>query len=356
MTKKKRPEDLLPRGRPRKIRKSKVPHRERAQSPFLLTEMQRKDLPETSPLHMVFDAPPLVSDKFHGALDLTDFPINLPSVRTELTAEHVKNANNNLIEVRKVGTIAYAHNSRKSMRTDWSHWLAYCIVEDRVVMPVNLADLKDFLDALIAAGYKRASLEHLLFTLKIACEVWGCPCPIESLVFRSYWKRVSREELVKSQYQAPPLNVEDLEALAASTPDDDPRALRDLAFAAVAYDAMARASELVAMRWETITFEADAEGGANVKLLRSKSDVTGDGVDLYLTPETANRLRAWQQHAVPGNPFVFHALPRHASQVGSKTKALSIREVSRTFERIARRSGTRSICLVTQPGSEVHRT
>ena len=327
-----------PRGRPKIPR---PPRRQRAQSPFLPSPKQRDRLSPAAPLRQALAALPDVPDAIAGELSLADLPVHVPGVRIEVTPEQAEKAEGILRSLYEHDIRPYADNSRRSIRSDWRHWIAFCAQRDKVAMPIAFVDLKEFLDALIAAGYKRATLDHLVFTLRLASQLWDCPPPTDSLEFRWYWQQVGREQLTRHQLQAPGLNVEDIEGLVEATPANDARALRDLAFAAVAYDLMARPSELVAMRWEHIDFAADPQGGGAVyTLLRAKTDQEGQGRKLYLTAETVQRLVAWNAHRFPENPHVFHALPRYAGQPLDRTRPLAVREASRIFDRIARRVGS----------------
>ena len=327
-----------PRGRPKKPRPQRRP---RAQSPFLPTAKQRDHLSPAAPLRQALAALPDVPDEISGELSLADLPVRVPGVQIAVTEEQAAKAEDILRSLYEHDIRPYADNSRRSIRSDWRHWIAFCAQREKIAMPIAFADLKEFLDALIAVGYKRATLDHLIFTLKLASQLWNCPLPTESLEFRWYWQQVGREQLTRHQHQAPGLNVEDLEGLVEATPAGDARALRDLAFAAVAYDLMARSSELVAMRWEHIDFAADPDaGGAVYTLLRAKTDQVGQGRKLYLTAETVQRLEAWNAHRFPENPHVFHALPRYAGQPLDRTRPLAVREASRIFDRIARRVGS----------------
>ena len=336
------------RGRP------KVPkpaRRQRARSPFMPTRQAQAAMPAAAPLRQALAALPDVPTVLVGDLTLEDLPIQVPGVRFAVTDDQAAAAARILRLVQQHDIRPYADNSRRSIRSDWRHWIAFCASENRVAMPIAFEDLKAFFDALIEAGYQRASLEHLMFTLKLASEVWNCPPPDGTLDWRWYWKDRGRRKLSRDQHQAPPLNTEDLAALAAVTPAPlagltlagDARALRDLAFAAVAYDLMARPSELVGLRWEKIEFEADAEGGAHYRLPRSKADQLGKGAELYLTGETVRVLQAWNAHRFAENPFVFHALPRYAGQPLDRTRPLSVRAAGDIYERIRRRVGSEKL-------------
>lgn len=322
------------RGRPPKPR---PPGRLRPISPFL--PALEALLPPTSdrPVWTALSAP-LEGSETH--LAPADVPVDVPGVRFELTPEQAAGAQAYLEGLHKHGASPYAINSMRSIRADWRHWLAFCAAEGRVAMPIATDDLVEFIDALIKAGYQRATLEHLVFTLKLASDIWGCPPPTANRVWKGFWKdRCRSDALALRQRQAQPLNADDLAAVAEETPAEDPRALRDLAFVAVAYDLLARASEMVSLRWSDVDFEADpAAGGAVATISRSKTDQEGRGAEGYLQPETVTHLRAWRAVARPENPYVFHALPRYRGhQLEDPARPLNVREAGRIFARAAQR-------------------
>lgn len=328
-----------PRGRPPKPRPAR---RERAISPFLPTLKALEALPAASPLRRALSALPDHTESHEGPLAPADVPVDVPGIRFEVTPAQAEAAQTYLQGLQELGATPYAANSLRSIRADWRHWLAFCAASDCVAMPIATRDLTTFIDALIAAGYQRATLEHLVFTLKLASDIWGCPPPTANRVWKGFWKdRCRSDALALRQRQAQPLNAGDLAALAEETPPEDPRALRDLAFIAVAYDLLARASEMVSLRWSDVDFEADpAAGGAVATINRSKTDQEGRGAEGYLQPETVTHLRAWRAVARPENPYVFHALPRYRGhQLEDPARPLNVREAGRIFARAAQRGG-----------------
>lgn len=309
-------------------------------SPFLPTHHALEALPPASPLRRALTALPALSDVSEGPLAPADVPVDVPGVRFEITAEQAGAAQAYLEGLKKLGASPYAANSVRSIRADWRHWLAFCATRGRVAMPIATIDLTDFIDALIEAGYQRATLEHLVFTLKLASDIWACPSPTASRLWKAFWKdRCRSDALALRQRQAQPLNADDLAAVAEETSPEDPRGLRDLAFVAVAYDLLARASEMVALRWSDVDFEADpAAGGAVATITRSKTDQEGRGAEGYLQPETVAHLLAWRAVARPENPFIFHALPRYRGhQLEDSARPLNVREAGRIFARAAQR-------------------
>lgn len=328
-----------PRGRPRKPRPAP---RERAVSPFLPTLNALEALPAASPLRRALSALPDHTESHEGPLAPADVPVDVPGIRFDVTPVQAEAAQTYLQGLQELGATPYAANSLRSIRADWRHWLAFCASQNRVAMPIATRDLTDFIDALITARYQRASLEHLVFTLKLASDIWACPSPTASRLWKAFWKdRCRSDALTLRQRQAAPLNADDLEAVAEQTGADDPRALRDLAFVAVAYDLLARASEMVALRWSDLDFDTDANaGGAVATITRSKTDQEGRGAEGYLQPETVTHLRAWRVVARAENPYVFHALPRFQGHaIDDPARPLNVREACRIFARASQRGG-----------------
>ncbi|ATS23165.1 tyrosine-type recombinase/integrase [Xanthomonas phaseoli pv. phaseoli] len=323
----------------------------------------------TSPFFAADDLSPSVRSALQalpaphdGVLEIVDLPVIVPGVRFELSTEQLAQAQAIFRDLFKHEIKPYADNSRKSIRADWRHWIAFCANHDRLCMPVQFDDLVEFLSALIDAGYKRASLEHLLFTLKLASRLWGCPCPTETAQFRWYWQQQCREKLTSRKHQASALNIETVDHVmeAITTPSglDSLLELRDKVYVAVAYDLLGRASEMVRLQWNDVRFDADADDGATCTISRSKTDQQGAGVALYLTPRSAALLLTWQKQRSKAtnylwpavhdeyqqNSYIFHRLPRYrlfepspaanAKRLRWDTH-LSVREADRIIKRAA---------------------
>ncbi|MCF6091374.1 tyrosine-type recombinase/integrase [Xanthomonas perforans] len=297
--------------------------RTRAKSPFMTPG---EGVPVVAAVQTALEAMPSPHD---GKLELVDLPVQVPGVRFELTIEQLTQARAIFRDLFTHEIQPYADNSRKSIRTDWRHWIAFCAERDRVCMPVQLDDLIEFLNSLIAAGYKRSTLEHLLFTLKLASRLWSCSCATDTLQFRWYWRQQCREQLTARKHQAPALNIETVDDVVEAPNSASGLAglleLRDMVYVAVSYDLLGRASEMVRLRWSDVHFDADVEGGATCTISRSKTDQQGAGVTLYLTPRSAQLLLTWQtqrliaenylwpaaRNEYSNNPYIFHRLPRH---------------------------------------------
>lgn len=309
--------------------------RQRAKSPFIPSKQDMAALGSQSRLVMAMRSLPDANEKLEGPLTLHDLPTHIDGVRVAISESQIREATRKLAFLRDKDVNSYAENSRRGMRSDWRHWMAFCASHDRVAMPIALDDVCEFIDALIAAGYQRATLQHLIFTLNTTSQIWSCPSPFDDRLWKDYWRDRCRTSLSKLQHQASPLNIDNIAEIHKELDYSDPLAVRDATFAAVAYDLLARASELVALRWDSIAFDPTGDGSATCVIQRSKTDQEGTGSTLWLSPETVSLLNAWSAHRCPANPFVFHALPRGPRHKLDLTKPLNVREAARIFKRVA---------------------
>lgn len=304
-------------------------------------------------------------------LEGSTFPLVVPGVTHSLAPEQIQAAREFMNTVMKHGISGYSPNSAKSMRADWRHWMAFCVGEGRQFMPIQFDDLVFFLNSLVAAGYKRASLDHILFTLRLFSQIFKCPSPTDAIEFQWYWRDVCASESLRSaQKQAKGLNFDRVDTLinetnaalastepgAAASLSSQAIAARDAAFVAISYQIMARASEMIALRWEDVVFDADDAGGATCVIRQSKTDRDGEGVTKYIQPEGAALLQTWQklrlatrdllwpqgQEQLDANPFIFHRVPRYRvlpPRPNAKTAAarwdtaLTVREADRILKR-----------------------
>ena len=113
------------------------------------------------------------------------------------------------------------------------------------------------------------------------------------------------------------------------TAGDNIRADRERALIAVAYDTMARRSELVAMDVEDFTFMEDGSG--RVIIRRSKTDQVGEGSLAYLSPDTVEYLQAWLKVSGISSGAVFRRLIGRG-RIGPR---LQVDAIAQTFKRVA---------------------
>jgi len=109
--------------------------------------------------------------------------------------------------------------------------------------------------------------------------------------------------------------------------------LRNRALLAVAYDSLARQSELAGLLVADMTIEADGSG--TVVIRRWKTDQEGAGMVRYLAADTVRHVEAWRAAAGHADGALFRATLK-GSHLG---QALAGPEVARIFKMMATAAG-----------------
>lgn len=116
--------------------------------------------------------------------------------------------------------------------------------------------------------------------------------------------------------------------------------LRERAMLCVAYDAMTRRSELIAIDLEDLKFLADGTGRLLIR--RSKTDQAGEGHVAYLSRQTVRHLHAWLKKAgIKDGPVFRRIIGRGTVTYNRQGKGriggrLSPEAVARAFKAVAR--------------------
>jgi len=242
--------------------------------------------------------------------------------RFNLTPDQVATAATLLAKRAQHNIKGLAANSRRTRAADWLTWLAFCAHYDRVVLPASFDDLAQFIHELIAAERKKATIEHLLWSITNVHLRHDLADPMGSLLAGDFWRDRIREDLDGEQAQAEPLRlgllnrlVVALTAVPAGHRRVQPRLrpfvmaaqarrrLRDTAMLHVAYDLLTRSIELVGLEWGRLTTSPDGSG--LYRFGKTKTDQTGKGTEQYLRPETMQALERWREVSPLGG-YVFH--------------------------------------------------
>ena len=107
------------------------------------------------------------------------------------------------------------------------------------------------------------------------------------------------------QDQAHPLGWKDIKDFIDSA-GESLRADRERAMLCVAYETLARRSELVALEVRDVDFHPDGTGQALIR--RGKTDAEGQGRAAYLSRETVRWLKVWLDNAKINEGQLFHRL------------------------------------------------
>ncbi len=107
-------------------------------------------------------------------------------------------------------------------------------------------------------------------------------------------------------------------------------ALRDAALLSVMRNGLLRRGEAAALRWDDLTIEDDGSGRLTVQ--RSKSDQTGEGAVLWISPQTIEATERWRKVATTTSLMfdlsarsVGRVVTRRAEAVGLQASGHSLR-------------------------------
>lgn len=146
-------------------------------------------------------------------------------------------------------------------------------------------------------------------------------------------------EVSSRQRQARGLGMAEIQAFLNSPGDNFPT-LRERAMLCVAYDAMTRRSELIAIDLEDLNFLGDGTGRLLIR--RSKTDQAGEGHIAYLSRQTVRHLQAWLKKAGIKDGPVFRRIIGRGTVTynrqgrGRNGGRLSPEAVARAFKAVAK--------------------
>jgi integrase len=198
----------------------------------------------------------------------------------------------------------YPANTQRAWRSDWRVYEGFCAERGGTTVPATPATIAAFVRACGKEGKKPATIRRYLTTIALAHRVakFSNPCVEEPV--RHALKGLTNE-VSTAQQQAKGLVWADIQQFIERA-GVGLRATRERALLCVAYDTMARRSELVAFNRGDFKFLPDGSGRALIR--RSKTDQAGAGHTAYLSPVTITYLKAWLELAQITKGAVFRRL------------------------------------------------
>ena len=192
----------------------------------------------------------------------------------------------------------------RAWRFDWTSFVAFCKPRGLLPLPASASTVAAYIEACGEAGKKPATVRRYLATIACAHRAAKLINPNTDedvkLALKGLYNRSP-----KRQRQAKALGWHQIKRFLI-TAGDNIRAARERALIAVAYDTMARRSELVEMDVEDFSF---IENGAGRVIIRgSKTDRLGQGSLAYLSPDTVEYLKAWLKVSRISSGAVFRRL------------------------------------------------
>jgi integrase len=232
----------------------------------------------------------------------------------------------------------YPANTQKAWRCDWSVFLSFC--EPRALSPLPAASetVAGFVTHCREAGRKPATVRRYLSTIAVAHRVAKLVNPIQDESVSLELRRLDQAVTVR-QRQAKALGWEQIKQFLETAGESLP-ATRERALVCVAYDTMARRSELIALDADDIQVLPDGTGRALIR--RSKTDQAGEGNTAYLSRTTIRYLDEWLKAAEITEGALFRRvigrgtakdLPEGRGRIGGR---LSVDGVAQAFKRVAK--------------------
>jgi integrase len=199
---------------------------------------------------------------------------------------------------------AYPPNTVRAWRSDWRSFVQFCIEKNASALPASPHTVRAYIQHCMELAKKPATIRRYLATIARAHLAAELLSPGASEPVRLALKEMNRVQPAR-QKQARPLGWAEIKQFLQGA-GKGIRADRERALLCVAYDTMARRSELIALDVEDLTFAQDGTGTALIR--RSKTDQAGEGAQAYLSRETMKHLQHWMKAAKITEGAVFRRL------------------------------------------------
>jgi len=183
---------------------------------------------------------------------------------------------------------AYAANTIRSYRADFTIFEAWCAENELTALPASPETVAEFVHAQsksaapATVSRRRASIAKIHRLLKLES-------PVSSEEVNLATRAVFRQK-GRRQEQALGLTSELKQRIISACPNDL-RGLRDRALFAVGYDTLCRRAELVQLRMDDLTIKRD--GSATILVRKSKADQFGRGRLAYLSAKALSHVQTW---------------------------------------------------------------
>jgi len=233
-----------------------------------------------------------------------------------------------LVEWDAMAQGAYSKNTQRAQRADGAISQAFCEAKGFAFFPASPTTIRAFIEHCIQQQKKPATIRRYVATIARAHIAAGLSSPCASEPVRLALKEMGRVTTSR-QRQALALGWKEIKEFIESA-GEGLRADRERALLCVAYDTMARRSELVAFDLEDVEFMPNGSG--TILIRRSKMDQAGEGAKAYLSPETVRWLQTWLESATIKDGAIFRRLVGR-NRIGERLHADIIADI---YKRVAR--------------------
>ena len=222
---------------------------------------------------------------------------------------------------------AYAPNTMRAYRADFSEWISFCMKKGACPLPANPFVVSEFLLSLADAGNNRAStIRRKCASISAIHRYCYFEDPTKHPEVKIAIRKINRRLGTRFK-QARPINRYMLKRMLHAC-DDDLRGTRNRMILLLAYTTLRRRSELTSLRVDDLTLSGD--GQALILLRQSKTDQTCEGVLLSLDIETTSAVKNWLKLA-----GIEHGLLLRGITGGRLNEGMDPGQISRVFKSIA---------------------
>lgn len=225
---------------------------------------------------------------------------------------------------------AYAENTLRAYRADFTAFIAWCSTVGQSALPATPDTIAAFIFA-DAATAQSATVRRRLAAIGRVHRLNRMPDPTKSEDALLAMRRMHRQK-GRRQQQALGLTRDVLQQLLAVTGDDN-KGLRDRVLLRLGYDTMRRRSELVHLHIDDLACKPDGTG--SILLRFSKTDQEGEGKIIPLSRDTILACRVWLDRVRQSSGPIL----RKVSRCGSIGPQLDAGSVPRLYKTLARRAG-----------------
>lgn len=164
-----------------------------------------------------------------------------------------------------------AENTKKSYKSDWQHFTAYCDEQGVESLPATAFTVADYI-ASLADVAKVSTITRRLSSISKAHEMAGYDSPTHTVVVRTVMQGIRRAKGTMQVGKAA-LMTDDIKAMVDALPNNI-LGIRDRALLLLGFTGAFRRSELVALNMTDLTFSSN---GLTVLIRKSKTDQAGQG-------------------------------------------------------------------------------
>src|SRR5271170_3923199 len=176
-----------------------------------------------------------------------------------------------LLEWQAMAEGAYSPNTLRAQKADGAIFQAFCESCGESYLPADPKTIREFIHHCTTEGKKPATIKRYVATIARVHIAAGLLNPCSSEDVRLGLKKMGRETSAR-QDQAHPLGWKEIKEFIESA-GVGLRADRERALLCVAYETLARRSELVGMEVEDVDFHPHGTGQALIR--RGKTDAEG---------------------------------------------------------------------------------